>query len=207
MAFGIGGAIYAESKRAEVMRRAAKSAVVLIAESPVETALGSGTVVGASNGYVFVLSCHHVIEDMRTIEVYFAGGHTHGFIEKDSPERDLVLLYAKADLPALPIAAAPPSLYDTVYVLGAPDGESGSASEGMVTKLSFAIEDGEHAEQRFYRVTNAFMLPGISGGTATNTEGELIGVPVRAAKGTPQQGLLVAWPDVKEFTKEYVGLK
>jgi S1-C subfamily serine protease len=77
----------------------------------------------------------------------------------------------------------------------------------MVTRLSYAIEpdgdDGAGIAQRFYRVTNAFMMPGISGGTATNTNGELIGVPVRAPKNTTQQGLLVAWPDVVPFVRGF----
>jgi len=203
IALGIGTAIYAESHRAEVMRRVAKSIVVIHASSPEEESLGSGTVIGTQGGFSFVLTCHHVIADATSIAVIAAtqAKPLTGYLEADEPERDLALLAVKATLVPLPVATVPPALYDTVYVLGAPDGQDGSASEGMVTRLSYAMDDGN--EQRFYRVTNAFMMPGISGGTATNTNGELIGVPVRAPKNTTQQGLLVAWPDVVPFIRGY----
>jgi len=205
LALGIGTAIYAESHRAEVMRRVAKSMVVIHASSSEEESLGSGTVIGTMGGFSFVLTCHHVIADATSIAVIAAAQAKPltGYLEVDEPERDLALLAVKATLVPLPVATTPPALYDTVYVLGAPDGQDGSASEGMVTRLSYAIDDGEHDEQRFYRITNAFMMPGISGGTATNTNGELIGVPVRAPKNTTQQGLLVAWPDVVPFVKGF----
>jgi serine protease Do len=210
IACGIGGAIYADSHRAEVMRRVAKSTVVVLASSKTEDSLGSGTVIGTAKGYSFVLTCHHVIEGSDTIAVVAPGDKPMpAFVERDSADRDLALLAVKASLPALPIAATPPALYDTVYVLGAPNGEVGSASEGMVTRLSYALEPDPDGglSQRFYRVTNAFMMPGISGGTATNTNGELIGVPVRAPKETTQQGLLVAWPDVVSFVRGYDATK
>jgi len=207
IALGIGTAIYAESHRAEVMRRVAQSMVVIHASSPEEESLGSGTVIGTVGGFSFVLTCHHVIADATNIAVIAAAQvkPLTGYLEADEPERDLALLAVKATLVPLPVATTPPALYDTVYVLGAPDGQDGSASEGMVTRLSYALEpdSDDGMAQRFYRVTNAFMMPGISGGTATNTNGELIGVPVRAPKNTTQQGLLVAWPDVVPFVRGY----
>jgi S1-C subfamily serine protease len=207
LAIGIG--VYAASERAETIRKVVKSSVTLTVESGDELAIGSGTVIGSSNGYSFILTCHHVIAGTVTPLVFiraypYEGASRPAFVEIDSPERDLALLAVKADWPALRIAAFDPLLYDTVYLVGAPDGEIASASEAMITSMDVKLGNG--SAQEFYRVTNGVMMGGISGGTATNTHGELIGVPVRASQHTPQQGLLISLSDVTAFVKGYVGV-
>jgi S1-C subfamily serine protease len=91
-----------------------------------------------------------------------------------------------------------PALYDTVYLVGTPAGEEGTASEGMLTDLNYDLSD-----RVYWRVTNAVVIGGISGGTATDTDGRFIGVPARGSKNTTQQGLLIPLSAVTELVKGY----
>jgi hypothetical protein len=204
-ALAIGTGIYAASERAETIRRVVHSSVTVTVQAGNNLSLGSGTVIGSSNGYSFVLTCHHVIDTegkISTIRIFPNAGHSApAFVEIDSPEKDLALLVVKATWPVLAISAVAPALYDTVYLVGAPDGDIASASEAMITSLDVPIEG-----QTMYRVTNGLMMGGISGGTATNTSGELVGVPARASRHTTQQGLLISLSDVTAFVRGYVGI-
>ncbi len=187
----IATAAYASSRRAETMRRVTLSTVVIYADYKDAIAQGSGTVIGRFGEWAFVLTCHHVVKDALSIVVH-PTGHAKAtraaYLEVGSPDHDLALLAVKGlDLPALPISVSDPELYDTVYLFGAPQGQQGTASEGIVTDLKYKLSK----LPPFFRVTNAFVDHGISGGTATNTEGELVGVPARGMDGTPQFGLLV----------------
>lgn len=195
---GIGTAIYAESQRATVIRRIIQSSVTVIVDGEKEISLGSGTVIGTSAGYSFVLTCHHVV-DTPGADIYvvpYRQAPLNAFIEVDSPEHDLALLATRVVLPVLPVATKAPELYDTVYLVGAPDGEVGSASEALITSLDYPVD-----KVTMYRVTDGLMMEGISGGTATNVQGELIGVPARRHAHTTQQGALVPWGDVKAFLR------
>jgi S1-C subfamily serine protease len=201
----IGTGIYAASERAETIRRVVRSSVTVTVEHGDDMQIGSGTVIGSSNGYSFVLTCRHVIDmDGKPVEISaypYEGKSVPAFVEIDSPEHDLALLAVKATWPVLHIAALEPALYDTVYLVGAPDGEIATASEAMITSLDVML-----LKQRFFRVTNGLMMGGISGGTATNTLGELVGVPARASQHTTQQGLLITLSDVTAFARGYVGI-
>jgi S1-C subfamily serine protease len=201
----IGTGIYAASERAETIRRVVHSSVTVTVQAGDDLSIGSGTVIGSSNGYSFVLTCHHVIDTegkISTIRIFPYEGHSvEAFVELDAPEKDLALLAVKATWPVLAIGATPPALYDTVYLVGAPDGEIATASEAMITSLDIPIEG-----QAMYRVTNGVMMGGISGGTATNTRGELVGVPARASKNTTQQGLLISLSDVTAFVRGYASV-
>ncbi len=184
-------AVYASSKRAETMRRVTLSTVVIYADYKDAVSQGSGTVIGRYGEYAFVVTCHHVIDKALSIIVHPTGGQDSprsAILEMDYPDHDLALLVVKGlALPALPIAAEDPELYDTVYLFGAPKGQQGTASEGIVTDLKYVLS--KHPP--FFRVTNAFVDHGISGGTATNTAGEFVGVPARGMADTTQFGLLV----------------
>jgi S1-C subfamily serine protease len=197
----LGLVVYAESQRAQVLRDVIQTTAVVDVESADEEALGSATVIGTRNGYSFLLTCHHVIEVGNIITVHpYQRKPPMAFVEIDSPSTDLALLVVHETLPVLPIAAFPPALYDAVYVVGAPNGQAWTASEGMLTLLDYGLEG-----QLMYRVTNALMQPGVSGGTATNDRGELIGVPARASASTPQQGLLIRLAEITSFVKGYAG--
>jgi hypothetical protein len=204
-AMAIGTGIYAASERAETIRRVVHSSVTVTAQAGDDLAIGSGTVIGERNGYSFILTCHHVIDTegkVTTLRVFPNEGHSlEAFVEIDSPTADLALLVVKATWPVLPIATVTPALYDTVYLVGAPDGEIATASEAMITSLDVPIEG-----QTMYRVTNGVMMGGISGGTATNTLGELVGVPARASRHTTQQGLLISLSDVTAFARGYASV-
>lgn len=200
-ALGVGIGVYADSQRAETLRTVVKSTAIVKVMEADGFSVGSATVIGTRNGYSFLLTCHHVIEDGFLIQVLpYHRKPLVAFVELDSPSTDLALLAVHETLPVLPIAAFEPALYDPVYVVGVPDGEPWTASEGILTLLDYPVEG-----HSMYRVTNALLQPGISGGTATNAHGELIGVPARVSQHTTQQGVLVPLRDVVALVKGYAG--
>lgn len=193
----VGVGVSAAVKRATTLRRVAKSVVIVHAETKTLASQGSGTIVGRVNGHAYVLTCFHVVDGKDEFFVHVSNLETVRFpaeIEDTDEVRDLALLVVK-DLPGpvLPLAQEDPKLYDPVYILGAPVHLDGTASEGMLTNLDFEF-DG----QVFWAVANAVMMPGISGGTAVDTQGRLIGVPARARRDM-SFGLLIPRPDLEDF--------
>lgn len=190
--FILAAVAYASVKRAEVLRKVSASTVVIHADRGLKIAQGSGTVLGRAGEYSFVVTCHHVIADSTRITLYPTRDENEiydAFIEVDDPDHDLALLTVKglvAPVPVMPIAVNAPRMYETVYLFGAPEGETGTASEGIITDTDY-----EYDGSWFYRVTNAFVAGGISGGTATNLAGEFVGVPARGMVSTTQFGLLI----------------
>lgn len=186
--------------RAEVLRRVAASTVVVLADFPKDVmGQGSGTVIDSQAGYAFILTCAHVVYGATDIQVFPTGRPeeaTRAFVERMDKNRDLALLTVKLVLPTLAIAAVGPCLYDTSYLIGAPLGECGLASEAIITDLNYSAYG-----YLWYRVTNGFTASGISGGTVVNEDGELIGVPTRANSKYPQMGLVIPLSDIREFLK------
>lgn len=204
MLLGAATGIYAANRRAEVLRRVVASTVVIYAKRAKGTAQGSGTVLGRKGDYEFVLTCHHVIEGAGGIILHPTNNEDNllpATIEVDDPDNDLTLLVVYGlDSPILKVAKRDPEIYDTVYAVGAPFTEPGTASEGIITSLAY-----EEQGRLYYRTTNAFIAGGISGGTATNTDGDLIGVPAMGLRTTTQYGLLVPRAAVTKarFAKYY----
>jgi S1-C subfamily serine protease len=185
--------------RAEVLRRVVASTVVVRSVVGEKVVQGSGTVVAKSNGYVLVLTCYHVVRGSIALEVSPTGDPDHqavAVVESVDEDRDLALIAAELDLPALPVSTHYPQLYDSVYLLGAPFGERGLASEAIITDIDVMFND-----QLWYRLTGGFMAGGISGGSLINAQGELIGVPARANKVYPQLGLAVPLSSIRSFLR------
>jgi hypothetical protein len=86
--------------------------------------------------------------------------------------KDLALLFVPdLKVPALHIAAAEPARFSKVYVMGAPHGFQYSTSEG------FLVDKQDY--EGMWRISGAFMMGGLSGGTITDLHGDLICVPRR----------------------------
>ena len=181
---------YASVRRAEVLRKVAQSTVVIFAERSGKLVQGSGTVLGKYGEWYFIVTCNHVIEGASRI-VVAPTKHDEdllpAFVEMAYPSNDLALLVVKdLALPVLSVAPREPQPYETVYAVGAPHTLPGTASEGIVADAHYELD-----KTWFYRITNAYIDSGISGGTATNVDGEFIGVPAQRFTFSTQVGLLV----------------
>jgi hypothetical protein len=139
-----------------------------------ETGLGSGFLL--KDGRVATNS--HVVADASWIEVLSTDDEylgTASFAEALSTRLDLAILPA-IELPnisakGLSLSDSDPVIGDEVWVIGSPEGLTGTMSNGIVSALRDL--DG----QRFLQIT-APISRGSSGGPVLNDSGEVVGVAV-----------------------------
>lgn len=178
---------------------------------------GSGTVVWTNGDMMLVLTCAHVVHELGDAAPTDVGlfvespylGKLAAHVEKYDDNEDLALLRVQGKTlhpaHALKIADKEPELYARVYLLGSPLASYGALSEGFLSDLHSRWASGR---DRYY-VTGGFVLFGISGGTALNEKGELIGVPealrrLDAFQVLPQAGFCCSLPAIKSFLRGYL---
>lgn len=151
-----------------------KSAEELTADDLLEDADGSGTgFVIAADGYL--LTCHHVIEGAKTVDVILEGSYYEGEVVGSNPKRDLAIVKIEAnDLPFLPLAydddiEVGMELRAVGFPLSPVIGESVKVTHGSLAGTA------EHDGQRYYQI-DATINPGNSGGPVVNARGEVVGV-------------------------------
>ncbi len=164
------------SDRGRILRRVASSAVVVSTED----GMGSGTIITRDSNASTILTCFHVIKNSLHITVWGVNSNhsdaTVAVVEAVDEDHDLALLYTESPLdgPPLPIAKVAPRLYDPIYIVGNPMGQS-AASEGILADKN--VQEEEYQGGILWRVTGGLILFGVSGGTGTNIRGELVCVP------------------------------
>jgi S1-C subfamily serine protease len=152
--------------------------------------LGAGTVIKNSDNEMYILTCHHVVEDViMANEMGFPITATIGYSKTDEANKiagmtvysaevvkydvnvDLALLKVKTTdntLVAAKIAIQDPEKGDTIYSVGSPLGLLRTVSTGILANKI----DG------FFISENVTTF-GNSGGGLYNLHGELIGVPAQ----------------------------
>ena len=164
---------------------------------------GSGTIIKKTDNTMYVLTCHHVIDDIIKLnESGFSLGATVGYMKLDAEynkvgvimyvaeiikydeDNDLALLKIKTadvNLNVIEIAETEPKKGDTVYTVGNPLSSVRTISKGILanTEVGFYVFDGT-------------ITYGNSGGGLFNLDGELIGVPARVPLyGSTKLGIYV----------------
>ena len=147
---------------------------------------GSGFLMGDA---ATIVTCFHVVEGARTIEVRFPDGFrasATGFVCA-LPDRDLAVIRLdkpKPDGTALPLADSIPQQGSDIFAFGAPQGLANSVSNGIVSAVrthgeiakNLEIDKGDlAADCRVLQVT-APISTGNSGGPSVNEFGEVVGV-------------------------------
>lgn len=191
-------------------QQTASAEVAAIAECSVgietTSATGSGTVIAHVGRASWVLTCEHVVRgSKKAIVVYRKDGkfvRVEGKVERFDEKKDLALVrVARLPLAALDLAAEEPSLYERVWVVGAPEGYHGTAVEGLLCGMDGSNGDPDEAYQ-----ISGFSSPGASGGTVANFNGELVGVVtgIRHDGHRPIHGIVfaVGLPKIKVFLLE-----
>ena len=172
---------------------------------------GSGTVIAHTHRNAWVLTCAHVVGKSKRCEVLFYEEieeetsktikRVNAVVELAAPEVDLALLrVSKKILSPIDIAEEEPDFYEHLFVMGAPDGLWGTADRALLTS-----KDRRNGDRDDYQYTG-LAVPGMSGGTLANLEGELVGVisMVKTDSHLPiwNIGFAVPLPIVKAFIPE-----
>jgi len=181
---------------ASAHRRALSSREVTVAVMPSVATLtvrgkdhestGSGFLMGDA---ATIVTCFHVVDGARTIEVRFPDGFrakATGFVCA-LPDRDLAVIRLEKPKPdgvALPLCESIPQQGSDIFAFGAPQGLANSVSDGIVSAVrthgeiakNLEIEQGDlTADCRVLQVT-APISTGNSGGPSVNEFGEVVGV-------------------------------
>lgn len=189
---------------AQFLQHLAESSVLIDTDS----GTGSGTVIYSDSKRLLVLTCYHVVESAHAVLVMSPGlGTIEASIEKIDPVHDLALLIVAKEgkWPVVRLASAMPELYSRVWVIGSPVGMWGQITEGLLTKLLVHLPDNQ--AKTLFRISGAFVYPGISGGTAVDESGKLVCVPSNGfsihGQVLTQLGFCIALDDIRAFLVGY----
>lgn len=164
-----------QTAASKVAEQRMKSVVAIANTAPGKLEVwGAGTIID-SRGYV--LTCNHVIEDMKQISVGFTDGQflpaTVVFKDK-AADVALLKVNGKRDFPAVPLAPADLKPGEAMIVIGNPSGLVFSVSAGIVSKLADVEFNGVIYKNAIQ--TDSPINPGNSGGPVFNGDGELVGM-------------------------------
>jgi len=165
----------------QVFTTIAPSSVRLRRDSDKNPGAGSGTIIEAHDGGALVLTCAHVVEGESAVLVDLdeEGRPIRtlpGLVVKRDEDHDLALVQVLGSTkrPARPIASVEPELYDSLYVVSAPNRiMRQSAIERLNTKDERSYDDEEYFKGTRWTVTGQ-VIPGMSGSAMTNAEGEIV---------------------------------
>jgi hypothetical protein len=115
-----------------------------------------------------------------------------------------VVAYGPTDLYPVPVADVEPRLYETLYVVTSPLGIPQTGSEGVLYSKNRILSMGSTKRWAF----TGFILPGSSGGTITNVQGELVCVAEAIVANTvlplvPELAYCVGLKDITTFLVGY----
>lgn len=138
----------------------------------------SGSQLGLGSGFFLrdgrIATNRHVVEGASWIEVYDHDGKllgTEPYAEAISSHLDLAILPALVDSAAegLPLTGTPPRIGEAVWVIGSPEGLTGTVSTGVVSARRTL--DGATLLQ-----VSAPISPGSSGGPVLDSTGHVVGI-------------------------------
>lgn len=135
---------------------------------------GTGFVI-SDEGYI--LTNHHVVDDVDEIEVRFLGGETaEAEVIGEDPKTDLALIRVDGvdELHVLPLGDSDEILPgDRVVAIGNPFGLSHTVTVGIVSAKGRELGQGPYDD---FIQTDAAINPGNSGGPLLNVRGEVVGI-------------------------------
>lgn len=143
---------------------------------------GAGTIVD-SRGYV--LTCEHVIDEMKQISVGFTDGQflpaTVVFSDK-SADVALLRVEGKRAFPEVALAPADVQLGEPLVIIGNPKGLTFTVTAGVVSRIADYTFNKDVFKDAIQ--TDGSINPGNSGGPVFNGDGELIGMAFLKLMGT-----------------------
>lgn len=195
-----------------VFKRISDSAVTV----DFATGTGSGTVIYADPKRSLVLTCAHVVlsngkddKDLTGLQVISKQGERSvalpAFVFEADASRDLAVLIVVGNLglPPMKLALHEPDLFATLYAVASPLALRGTAAHELLTNKHVLFT----ARNRDVYQLTGFALPGSSGGTIANADGELVGVieAIQAVGPVAQSSIVFAipLPEIEQFLMGY----
>lgn len=165
--------------------------------------IGSGFVVDTTRKWV--VTNYHVVGDSKSATVIFPDGakaEVEGW-RAHYTDFDLALLQIKTDkkLTALTVAEKLPRKGESTVAIGAPQGLSFTASEGIVS----GIRKGEELDQFGPKLkgtwlqTSTPISPGSSGGPLLNRKGEVVGVNSASLAGAQNLNFAISCEQINRL--------
>ena len=155
--------------------------------------MGTGIVIDLSAGYL--VTNHHVIDDVNVLRVKLAdGSQTNAVIVARSPEIDLAIIKIETPQPltVMPIGTAQDLMVgETVIAIGNAYGYEHSVSLGIVSAIKRDVSLNKDMAYKGLIQTDAAINPGNSGGPLVNVNGELVGVNVAIRAGAQCIGFAI----------------
>src|SRR5207245_10001 len=144
-----------------------------------------------SRGYI--VTNHHVVEDVNVIRVRLSDGNTYtAMVQSRDHEADLALLKIDAGrpLPTMPLGTARDIMVgETVIAIGNAYGYEHTVTVGVVSAVGRDVALNKDVSYKALIQTDASINPGNSGGPLLNINGELVGVNVAIRAGAQGIGL------------------
>ncbi|MDE6408359.1 MAG: trypsin-like peptidase domain-containing protein [Anaeroplasmataceae bacterium] len=181
----------------ETYKKISSGCVGIYATSDTTGSVGSGVVYKEENGLYYVVTNHHVIEDMNTVRIYRGGSrYIKAKVVGSDEKNDIAVLTFSLDLfGGSEVYVNDIFNYDdeiitvgqTVMAIGCPLGleNFNTLTTGVVSRIS-----------KTQIQTNAEINPGNSGGGLFNASGRLIGINTQKEVYTPSEenGVVVDIP-------------
>lgn len=189
---------YVPSTVEEAVEAVYDACVVINASSINSSSSGSGVMIGESEEYTYIITCHHVIEGQSSFQVILNDGQTYSaeLIGGDK-ESDIAIIAIKETgftLASFISDSHNVSLASTVIAIGNPLGTlGGTVTVGVVSSTNRLIEMSDGTMKDLIQ-TDAAINSGNSGGGLFNTKGELIGIVNAKYSATGVEGLGFAIP-------------
>ncbi len=178
------------------------------------TSCGSGVIIYASDGDLYMVTNYHVVEDATTLSVTFADDGTYeaslcGYDESSDIAVLRVALSALSQdtLSQIAVVAIGDSdalaVGEQVVAIGNALGYGQSVTTGIVSAVDRCISGDTTA----YIQTDAAINPGNSGGALLNMRGEVIGINAAKYSSTSVEGMGYAIPisQVLELIASFIG--
>ncbi len=189
---------YIPSSVEEAVKMVYDSVVVINANSINSSSSGSGVMIGESEEYTYIITCHHVIEDQSSFEVILNDGTSYEAIliggDKESDIAIIAIEQTNLTIASFIEDSHNVGLAATVIAIGNPLGTlGGSVTVGVVSNTNRLIEMSDGTKKDLIQ-TDAAINSGNSGGGLFNTRGELIGIVNAKYSATGVEGLGFAIP-------------
>ena len=164
--------------------------------------MGSGVVVDGPGR--LAVTNWHVLEGWGFTRVSTEADTASASLVALDRVNDLALLRVEGffPLPQARLAARPPAIGETVWVIGHPRGLRNSMARGVVSALGRSISGAHRAWVDLIQV-DAPLNPGNSGGALVNARGELIGIPCAGYANSEGLGFAVPVKHVKALLDAY----
>ena len=174
----------------------------------VESGIGSGTIVGANDSELLILTSYHVVEGCSSLYVTFVDdASVEGTVKNADEDTDIAIVAVAIDdietatLESIAVATLSTAEVETgegVIVIGNALGYGQSVVTGIISATSREITLDDNTTITVLQ-TDAAINSGNSGGCVLNAVGEVIGISEAKIQDTAVEGMCYAIPIAENY--------